>query len=137
MAKAREAEALREAGQEVNEAALAKLMTNPAMMSDAAGVFQQRCVQCHLAKGQGGIGPNLTDNHWIHGNGSLMDIYKVVNEGVLSKGMPNWGKQLRPMELRKVVAYLGTLRGTLVPGKPPEGIEAKDSLETAVEGAPQ
>lgn len=139
MAQAREAEALHEAGNELNEAVLGKLMANTAMMKDTAALFQLRCVQCHLAKGQGGIGPNLTDNHWIHGTGSLMDIYKVVNEGVLAKGMPNWGKQLRPIELRKIVAYVGTLRGTMVPGKPPEGLEVK-SYPTSVaapEGAAQ
>lgn len=123
MAQAREAEALREAGSELTEAGLAKLMDDPAMMKDAATLFLAKCTQCHLPQGQGSIGPNLTDHHWIHGRGSLLDIYKVVDEGVLSKGMPNWGKQLRPIELRKVVAYVGTLRGTMVPGKAPEGSE--------------
>jgi mono/diheme cytochrome c family protein len=50
-----------------------------------------------------------------------MDIHGVVKEGVLTKGMPAWGRQLQPVELAKVVAYVGTLRGKNVPGKPPEG----------------
>jgi cytochrome c oxidase cbb3-type subunit III len=121
MASFREAEAIREMGNELTEEVLTKLMNDRAMMKDAALTFQARCLQCHSDRGQGGIGPNLTDDSWIHGKGSLMDIYRVVNEGVLSKGMPNWGRQLKPIELRKVVSYVGTLRGTNVPGKAPEG----------------
>ena len=67
------------------------------------------------------IGPNLTDNAWIHGAGKLTDIYGVVDGGVAAKGMPAWGRQLTPIELRKVVAFVGTLRGTNVPGKAAEG----------------
>ena len=62
-----------------------------------ARCFTQRCVPCHGDHAQGVIGPNLTDDYWIHGNGTLMDIYKtVVNGGVADKGMPTWGKQLKP-----------------------------------------
>jgi hypothetical protein len=35
--------------------------------------------------------------------------------------MPAWELQLQPVELRKIVAYVGTLRGTNIPGKAPEG----------------
>jgi len=104
---------------DVSEESLAKVMASATEQGQA--VFQARCVACHLEKGQGSIGPNLTDAHWIHGKGQLMDIYAVVNEGVAAKGMPAWGRQLSPAELRQVVAYVGTLRGTNVPGKPPEG----------------
>lgn len=105
--------------EKVSEESLAKL-TGPAL-DTGKGIFQMRCTQCHAAEGQGLIGPNLTDNAWIHGNGSLMDVYKTVSEGVAAKGMPAWGLQLRPDELRQVVAFVGSLRGKNVPGKAPEG----------------
>jgi cytochrome c oxidase cbb3-type subunit 3 len=35
--------------------------------------------------------------------------------------MPAWNRQLTPQELREVVAFVGSLRGTNVPGKAPEG----------------
>jgi hypothetical protein len=35
--------------------------------------------------------------------------------------MPAWGRLLTPIELRKVVAFVGTQRGKNVPGKAPEG----------------
>ncbi|HET9955188.1 MAG TPA: cbb3-type cytochrome c oxidase N-terminal domain-containing protein, partial [Polyangiaceae bacterium] len=116
VAEERAQAALRE---KVSEESLAKL-TGPAVEA-GKGIFQARCVQCHAAEGQGLIGPNLTDNSWIHGQGTLMDIYKTVSEGVLAKGMPAWGLQLRPDELRQVVAFVGSIRGKNVPGKAPEG----------------
>ncbi len=107
--------------EEVSEASLEKLMNDSAMMQSAAQLFDQKCKQCHADKGQGNIGPNLTDNYWIHGKGKLMDIYKTVSEGVLVKGMPAWSKQLPPAQVKQLAAYVGTLRGKNIPGKAPEG----------------
>ncbi len=107
--------------QAVSEETLAQVLDDAASLSVGANVFTDKCVTCHLEKGQGSIGPNLTDNHWIHGKGQLMDIYNVVSEGIPAKGMPAWSRQLTPTELRQVVAYVGTLRGTNIEGKPPEG----------------
>jgi cytochrome c oxidase cbb3-type subunit 3 len=121
MAEAREAQAKQSLAEPVSEESLGKLLANPALMTDAKALFGLRCTPCHGANAQGIIGPNLTDNSWIHGKGTLTDIYGVVEGGVASKGMPAWGRTLTPIELRKVVAYVGTLRGTNVPGKPPEG----------------
>jgi cytochrome c oxidase cbb3-type subunit 3 len=96
-------------------------MKNTVVMTDAQTIFQKRCVQCHGPHGEGGIGPNLTDDSWLHGKGTLMDIFGVVNGGVAGKGMPEWGKQLPKVEIAKAAAYVGTLRGRHVPGKAPEG----------------
>lgn len=124
MAEARELEAKQSLSEPVSEESLGKLMTDPALMSDAKALFGLRCTPCHGQQAQGLIGPNLTDNAWIHGAGKLQDIYAVVDSGVASKGMPAWGRQLSPIELRKLVAYVGTLRGSNVPGKAPEGAPA-------------
>lgn len=120
MRAAREEAARRDLGT-ISEESLAKLGTNPAIMADAHATFAKRCVQCHGSSGEGVIGPNLTDDYWLHGKASLMDIYAVVNEGVASKGMPAWGKQLDAVEVAKLAAYVGTMRGKHLPGKPPEG----------------
>jgi len=113
--------AKREMGSEVTEASLQKLMTNPALMADAKELFAKRCTPCHADSGRGLIGPNLTDDYWIHGEGMLMDIFGVVNGGETAKGMPAWGKQLSRIEVAKAAAYVGTLRGKHLPGKAPEG----------------
>ena len=121
MSAFREEQAKKELGAKVSEEALDKLAKNAAVMADAAVIFQKRCVQCHGEGGKGLIGPNLTDDYWIHGQSTLMDIYSVVSSGVPAKGMPEWGKQLAPVEVAKVVAYVGTLRGKHLAGKAPEG----------------
>lgn len=92
----------------------------------AAGkvVFTGKCAACHAADGGGNIGPNLTDDAWLHG-GTIDSIYATVNNGVLAKGMPNWGKLLKPDEMSNVVAYVWSLHGT-TPAKPkePQGVVA-------------
>jgi len=108
-------------GQQIDEEALARLMADPLMMKDGASIFKLRCVQCHADRGQGNIGPNLTDDHWIYGSASLMDLFEVISNGRQQKGMPSWSKTLRPVEVAEVAAYVGTLRNTNVPGKPPQG----------------
>lgn len=90
----------------------------------AAGkaVFNTYCVACHMADGGGGIGPNLTDDHWILG-GSIKDIFNTVSEGGRDgKGMVPWKQTLKPVEIAQVSSYIKTLAGT-VPANPkaPEG----------------
>src|SRR5690606_17892452 len=61
----------------------------------AAGmaIFTQNCIACHGGAGEGGIGPNLTDDYWLHG-GTVKDIFKVIKYGVLDKGMVPWEQSL-------------------------------------------
>jgi cytochrome c oxidase cbb3-type subunit III len=124
MREAREQEARRAVGDKPSEQGLAKLAANQAVMEDAKALFVERCGACHGDQGQGLIGPNLTDGYWIHGKGSMMDIFEVVASGVPAKGMPAWSKQLSPVELQKLVAFIGSLKGSNLPGKGPEGSAA-------------
>ncbi len=107
--------------QAVSEQVLAVALADPGSLASGKEVYGTRCVTCHKEDGSGLIGPNLTDKQWIHGDGTLMGIYNVVNEGVPAKGMLAWGRILSPVELRQVVAYVGSLRGTNKEGKAPEG----------------
>lgn len=121
---AREREAQSNLAEPVSEESLGKLMSDSALMTDTQALFALRCAPCHGDRAQGLIGPNLTDDAWLHGNGSLTDIFGVIHDGVLAKGMPAWGKQLSPIEVRKLAAFVGTQRGKAVPGKGPEGVVA-------------
>ncbi len=123
MAEADQRAAAQAAKEVVTEELLAKLAGNSATLATGQEVYAARCVPCHGDKGQGLVGPNLTDAYWIHGSGKLMDLYEVTSNGVAAKGMPAWNKQLSPAELRGVVSFIGTLRGTDAVGKPPEGKE--------------
>jgi cytochrome c oxidase cbb3-type subunit 3 len=125
VAQAREQAAKANLSEPISEESLGKLMADAALMKDTQALFALRCAPCHGDKAQGTIGPNLTDDAWIHGQGTLTDIYNVVDQGVLAKGMPAWGKQMSPIEVRKLAAFVGSQRGKNVPGKPPEGAVVK------------
>jgi cytochrome c oxidase cbb3-type subunit 3 len=118
---AREKEAMAVMGSEVNEASLARLMADEKMMADASKLFGSRCGPCHAQKGEGLIGPNLTDGQWIHGQPELMNIHTIIAEGLQNKGMPPWKRQLSPIELGKLSAFVGSIVGSNVAGKAPEG----------------
>ena len=103
------------------EAELLAVLKEPVRVREGQGVFSARCVACHGDHGQGGIGPNLTDDYWLHG-GKLAEIAKTVSKGVPEKGMPPWGPVLQDRELRSVVAYIRSLRGSNPAGaKAPQG----------------
>lgn len=88
--------------------------------------FKRKCKACHGANGEGGIGPNLTDNYWINGDGSLGAIYKVIDKGVVEKGMAAWGETLDKKQMFAVLKYVIDFRGTSPEGaKEPQGTEYK------------
>jgi len=90
---------------------------------EAAGklTYSANCASCHGDDGEGFIGPNLTDDFWIYGN-TPAEIFSVITEGVLDKGMTPWGPILSINERAQLVAYLHTLLGTNPEGAmPPEG----------------
>lgn len=123
--------AARSLGEEMTEEGLTKLMNDSDLMKDAKGLFLKRCLQCHANQGQGNIGPNLTDEYWLYGSGSLMDIYESVSKGRPQKGMPAWSRLLQPMEVGLVVAFVGQIRNTNVAGRPPQGKKIQPAVKSA------
>jgi len=84
-------------------------------------VYMSNCVACHGTMGEGGVGPNLTDEYWIHGGG-IKDIFKIVKYGVVEKGMTPWKDLLSPTQMAQVANYVLTLEGTDPPNrKEPQG----------------
>jgi cytochrome c oxidase cbb3-type subunit 3 len=103
---------------------LAALAREPAQLAAGRTTFTTMCGSCHGADGGGIIGPNLTDDFWLHG-GKPTDILRTVNGGVLEKGMPAWGQVLPPDQVLAVVAYVTTLHGTHPRSpKAPQGVRA-------------
>lgn len=98
-------------GGQVDVAALLAATKNAGTVAAGKTVFTTNCAACHRADGGGLIGPNLTDKYWLHG-GTIADIYRTVNDGVLAKGMPAWGKVLKPADVTAATAYVASLRGT-------------------------
>ena len=99
-----------------------ELLTEASDLSNGKKIFEANCVACHQADGGGGIGPNLTDKHWILGGG-IKNVFKTVSEGGRDgKGMIAWKQSLKPAEIAQVSSYLLQFQGT-TPAKPkdPEG----------------
>jgi cytochrome c oxidase cbb3-type subunit 3 len=84
-------------------------------------IYTTNCVACHGSNGEGGVGPNLCDEFWIHG-GSITDVYKTVKNGVPEKGMIAWSAQLKAADIYKVSNYILSMQGTTPPNaKAPQG----------------
>jgi cytochrome c oxidase cbb3-type subunit 3 len=102
---------------------------DPAQIVKGKVVFDANCIACHGDKGQGLVGPNLTDEFWLHG-GSVVDVFKVVKYGVPAKGMVSWEKNLTSQQLSEVTNYIMSLRGTNPAGaKAPQGEKYEEKLE--------
>lgn len=84
---------------------------DPEIIKRGQAVFSINCTPCHAKDGGGGIGPNLTDNYWLHG-GELKQIFHTVTNGVVDKGMIAWGNVLTPQQIRDVSYYVVSIRGS-------------------------
>ena len=107
----------------ISEEDLMALASNQEMVAKGSEIFTANCVACHAQGGVGLVGPNLTDGYWIHGSGAR-EVFGVVSEGILAKGMPAWKPVLGPSNVQAVTAYVLSLKDTNVPGKAPEGVNA-------------
>ena len=98
-----------------------KLVTDPAVLAEGKTVFKSTCAPCHGENAQGVVGPNLTDEYWLHGN-KVNDIFKTIKYGIPAKGMPTWEKQLSPKQIAGLANYILSLQGTHPAGaKEPQG----------------
>jgi cytochrome c oxidase cbb3-type subunit 3 len=123
---AREAKAIAE-GRGITDDQLVAMSHDGDTVKRGEAVFKQNCVVCHGDRGQGVIGPNLTDEYWIHGD-KAHEMYQVISNGVLDKGMPAWRPVLGGAKIKDALAFVLTLRDTHVPGKPPQGKTADGRL---------
>lgn len=104
------------------EDSLAAAFAKEGMLQAGQAQFASKCAACHGAELQGLIGPNLTDNYWLHGKGTRMDLVKVIREGVPDKGMPPWGPVMKRDEIYAVTAFILSKHGSKPAGaKAPEG----------------
>ncbi|MEQ6121626.1 cbb3-type cytochrome c oxidase N-terminal domain-containing protein [Reichenbachiella sp. MALMAid0571] len=91
------------------------------IISNGKEIYAGKCVACHATDGGGGVGPNLTDEYWIHG-GSIKSIFKTIKYGVPQKGMISWQNQLTPSDIRDVASYIVTIKGAKTASpKEPQG----------------
>jgi cytochrome c oxidase cbb3-type subunit 3 len=87
--------------------------TNVTILSgaDALGagksIFKENCVSCHLDKGEGQTGPNLTDKQWIYGF-DIKEVFKSIKAG-RPNGMPEHTSKLNPVQIQQVASYVLSL----------------------------
>lgn len=97
------------------------IVFDASMVPDGKKIYTENCSPCHGPNGQGVVGPNLTDNYWLHG-GKINDIFKTVKYGWPANGMKSWQNDLSPMQIAQVVCYVKSLKGTNPPNpKAPQG----------------
>jgi cytochrome c oxidase cbb3-type subunit 3 len=105
---------------QIDEAQLVRLI-DPEAIRRGAENFGKYCVSCHGPQAGGMVGPNLTDDYWIHG-GMVRNVYTTIKQGVPAKGMISWQLVFTPKQIQELASYVLSLRGTNPPGaKKPEG----------------
>ncbi|RYF88558.1 MAG: c-type cytochrome, partial [Chitinophagaceae bacterium] len=88
-----------------------KVLTEATALEEGKKIFAQNCAACHGQSGEGTVGPNLTDEFWLHG-GDVNDVFKTVKFGVPAKGMVAWNKKLNKEQILQVSSYILSLQGT-------------------------
>ena len=87
------------------------LLTAPADIAAGKEIFVKTCAPCHLADGGGVVGPNLTDDYWLHGGG-IKDIFKTIKYGWQDKGMKSWKDDFSAKQIQQIASFVKSLRGT-------------------------
>jgi len=104
----------------IDESALTAL-TDEESLQRGADEYAKFCVSCHGQSAGGLVGPNLTDDYWIHGGG-IRNVYTIVKHGVPEKGMISWELVFTPKQIQEIASYVLSLRGTNpLNAKKPEG----------------
>lgn len=120
LADQEKAERMKNTANNINEENVIRL-TDVSSISEGSNIYKTNCITCHGDKGQGIVGPNLTDDYWLHG-GSIKDIFKTINLGVPGKAMVSWKEKLSPKQIQQVASFVMSLKGTNPPGAlPPAG----------------
>ena len=113
-------EYLKKAANNVDETTV-KLLKDPASIAAGKQIFETTCFPCHGKDGQGIVGPNLTDDYWLHG-GTINDVFKTIKYGYPDKGMKSWKDDFSPIQIAELASFVKSLHGTNPPNpKAPQG----------------
>lgn len=103
-----------------------KLLTEAADISSGQKLFSTNCAACHGAAGQGMVGPNLTDNYWLHG-GKINEVFSTIKYGVPEKGMKSWKDDFSPKQIAQLASFIKSIHDTHPAGaKEPQGLVAEN-----------
>ncbi len=85
----------------------ATIITEKSNLNFGKGLFETNCASCHKSTGEGDVGPNLTDDHWIYGF-DIKDVFLTVKKG-RPNGMPEHASKLNPIQIQQVSSYVLSL----------------------------
>jgi cbb3-type cytochrome c oxidase subunit III len=89
-----------------------------AMVDKGNEIFHKQglCYACHGQDGKGLVGPNLTDDVWIHSKGTYEEIVAQITKGVTKEesksGVPmpaKGGSSISDEDVKAVAAYVWSL----------------------------
>lgn len=127
-------EYLKHAASNVDETTV-KLITDAAVIEEGHQIFETNCSPCHGDHGQGIVGPNLTDDYWLHG-GSIHDVFKTIKYGYPEKGMKSWKDDFSPTQIAKIASFVKSIHGSKpANAKEPQGELYKDDAAPAKDSA--
>lgn len=90
-------------------------------LTAGASIYKVHCAVCHGQQGEGGVGPNLADQYWVHG-GTISDVFRTIKYGVPAKGMQAWNNNLTAIQIQNVSTYIMAMQGSEPPNpKEPQG----------------
>ncbi len=104
-------------------AAAAVALTDAASLAKGKAIFEgpeNVCSSCHRPDLGGLVGPNLTDDYWLHGC-SMPEVITSITTGYPLKGMLPFGtgKPLTDEQLVLVASYVLSRRGGEAPNPKP------------------
>lgn len=89
-----------------------QLLTDAADIEAGKTIYNEmNCFACHGMNGEGNaIGPNLTDEYWLHGC-DFESVFNIIKNGNPAKGMTAFKGQISDEKIQQVASYLKTLEG--------------------------
>jgi len=106
-------------------------LTDPGSLQQGRAIFESQanpCFSCHRADLGGLIGPNLTDNQWLHGC-SVGEVMASIKTGFPTRGMMPYGtgSPLNDEQLRQLASYVLSKRGSMPQNPKPVDAERDKS----------
>ena len=94
----------------------ATLLTDEISLNSGKSIYIDNCAACHGRAGEGGVGPNLTDDYWVH-SGGIKEIFKTIKYGWPEKGMKSWQQDLGAKQIHEVACFIKSLHGSNPPNQ--------------------